>query len=80
MTIRNKFELYRIDASDRPKVLYEYRVSGKGVFPLDMLRYDAAYPAGDFHQGLDVRERSITLRSYLPPTIARWKSFGWIVT
>src|SRR5678816_4294668 len=62
--------------------LYEYEVEGKLSFPVDMLRYDACWPASTEsaleivserpHEGCHVR-----LRSHYPPTEARWESFGW---
>lgn len=72
---------------DRPKVLYEYYVTGDGQFPFDMLRYDSAWPADSesaYKTGLSFHEayagrRSIKLRSYRHPTVARWSSFSWSV-
>lgn len=61
----------------RPKHVYEYYVSGRRQFPVDMLRYDACWPVdGDI---LDEGFRSIKVRSYCPPTPSRWESFGWSV-
>jgi hypothetical protein len=66
----------------RPKIRYEYWVTGKGSFPLDMLRYDCAWPAsGDdapkINGNLWPSTRSIRMRSYQEPTVERWSSFGW---
>ena len=58
-----------------------YLVKGSGTFPLDMLRYDEAWPA----RGEDVDEmgrsceRVVELLSTAKPTVARWESFGWSV-
>ena len=76
---------FRLDTSERPKTLYEYYVTGRGDFPLDMLRYDGAWPASGEDAArlvlLDDRRsnRSVKLRSYNAPTLARWMSFGWSV-
>lgn len=70
---------------------FKYKVRGTADFPLDMLRYDASYPAGteDAHSihnnlrhcpGQDRREaRTVTLIGPVEPTAGRWESFGWIV-
>jgi len=71
---------------------YEYEVSGHGEFPLDMLRYDTAWPAyeAEIHlfdpprpSGTNraeyLKPRTIRLRSNRQPTAARWASFGWNV-
>ena len=74
-----------IDAHDRPRKMYEYWVSGRGQFPLDMLRYDLAWPATsqdaaalDNYTGVRTI-RSVKLQSYCEPTIDRWLSFCWSV-
>ena len=73
---------------------FEYTVEGLGDFPLDMLRHDRAYPADTesveaLFSGLvwaavkRKRIRStvrVRLRSDRPPTVERWRSFGWNVT
>ena len=69
------------------RFIYEYYVTGSGIFPFDMLRYDAAWPrtsedaarisAGIYGDRAD--RRSILLRSYHAPTPDRWFSFGWSV-
>src|SRR5262245_48517166 len=75
----------RIQPADRPKVFYEYHVTGHGTFPMHMLRHDGAWPAtGEDAAKIDYdliagRERSIKLYSYRKPTIERWSSFGWSV-
>lgn len=60
-----------------------YTVSGSGMFPIDMLRYDAAWPATSAdvplicsgNRGL----RVVRIRSAQKPTVGRWASFGWTV-
>ena len=62
----------------------KYTVAGTGAFPIDMLRYDAAYPARP-EDALSIartyqeqgREIQVTLCSRRAPTVARWESFGW---
>jgi hypothetical protein len=70
---------------------WEYLVVGKGAFPIDMLRYDNCWPAtADDSAMIPLSSRSdygtsprdaipIKLRGLLPPTEARWNSFGWRV-
>ena len=59
---------------------FEYTVVGRGPFPTDMLRYDAAWPADTGHGILEPRlEREVRLRSGREPTIDRWRSFGWTI-
>ena len=80
-------EITKLVASDRPRELYRYRVSGTGHFPIDMLRYDCAYPAspeavsaiGAVSRTAHVDRRTVELRSHHPPTRDRWASFGWLV-
>jgi hypothetical protein len=66
---------------------FEYQVTGRHRFPVDMLRYDGAYPK----TGADVevlesvgdwtyKETSVRLMSDREPTYDRWSSFGWTVT
>jgi len=80
----------KLVATDRPKELYRYVVSGKYPFPLDMLRYDSCWPAREANEialSFDTRFRSfepgkiysVAMLSYSPPTIARWHSFGYVV-
>lgn len=76
-----------IEANSRPKAIYRYTVTGTGVFPIDMLRCDQAWPAiqeaisavgpGDLRHPAE--RRTVELQSYRPPMIDRWKSFGWLV-
>jgi hypothetical protein len=86
--LKERWSEYKLTADERPKRIYEYFVSGTGQFPFDMLRYDAAWPIDNtdaFKIGIDYPQeaafkiRSIRLRSYKPPTIARWSSFTWSV-
>ena len=56
---------------------YEYVVTGRGEFPVDMMRYDQAWPLDPILSS--DRRRSITMRGLAEPTIARWASFGWSV-
>lgn len=70
----------------------QFTVQGRGLFPMDMLRYDACWPA----TGTDVELISVTiadvegrerwttprkviLSSASKPTAERWLSFGWRV-
>lgn len=71
----------KIASPDRPKELYTYRIAGSGQFPLDMLRYDMAFPASETDTALafDTRHRHIRITSHKAPTVARWLSFGWTV-
>lgn len=62
--------------------LYKLTVSGRGPFPMDMLRHDAAYPADTYSaqliQDTDDNKggRTVVLFARFP-TIGRWNSFGW---
>lgn len=60
--------------------IYDYEVAGRGSFPLDMLRYDCAWPAREAElprltYSLELRQ--IKIRSNKAPTEDRWASFGW---
>lgn len=77
-----RYTEHHLRADDRPRTRFEYIVTGRGSFPLDMLRYDACWPMSssdvskmDASAGRD--PRSIAMRSYTQPTLARWSSFGW---
>jgi hypothetical protein len=64
------------------------------MFPLDMLRYDCAFPrtseavskieqnlSGRLEDRISIEPFELQLRSDVkPPTLARWQSFGWLVT
>jgi hypothetical protein len=75
-----------LSPEERPEALYEYFVSGRGVFPFDMVRYDSCWPATSEdarkmdwgHMGGHI-QRSVKMRSYQEPTIDRWLSFLWSV-
>ncbi len=71
----------------------EFEVSGRGPFPIDMLRYDGCHPArpddvltmhDTFDHGDTLSERVVRLRhvgvtkGWIPDT-GRWQSFGWPV-
>lgn len=63
-----------------------FAVTGRGEFPLDMLRYDMCHPVEpSAHASIpNVRElRTIKLHSRYPHGLihpGRWESFGWKVT
>lgn len=65
-----------------------FEVTGRGAFPMDMLRYDACYPASEADAGVLQRvttgrsreEATVALVSLRAPTQERWASFGWRVT
>jgi hypothetical protein len=89
-TDQERFDTQTLEASIRPKARFTYYVSGTGEFPFDMLRYDCCWPATSddalamASRSYDNPERmrglvSIRVRSFFPPTIARWSSFGWSV-
>lgn len=69
--------------------LYEFAVTGKLTFPLDMLRYDCCYPAGSedaakiensFDGFAHHKEfQTIKLIGQHRPTEGRWSSFSWSV-
>lgn len=60
---------------------HHYTVKGRGIFPLDMLRYDACWPRDSKAvEEIGNRElRSLDLTSNQPPSKERWSSFGWHV-
>ena len=73
--------------------IIEYEVTGHGVFPTDMLRYDTSYPAKDAGLILTpeswsnsfLEARTVLLRHRdtskgWSPTVDRWNSFGWLVS
>ena len=84
-----RFDVYPLKTHERPAKIYDYFVSGRGSFPYDMLRYDAAWPATSedaARMGVSIADReayrkvrSVRLRSYHEPTIDRWSSFVWSV-
>lgn len=71
-----------LSPADRPRALYEYVVAGRTQFPVDMLRYDGAWPADQESTSYLLASpghRRIRLHSYREPTPARWESFMWRV-
>ena len=73
--------------------LIRFKVKGRFDFPVDMLRYDACWPAdveATSHMEYSFKEPSregyeVTLahwaaNSNWEPTHGRWASFGWNVT
>lgn len=68
------------------RFFYRYQVNGMGSFPIDMLRYDSAWPyqevdAGIIAERMEHTKRTdnapVNLRSIQPPTAGRWESFMW---
>jgi len=68
--------------------LIQYKVVGRGQFPVDMLRYDRAMPrserdAGIIEESLTRRgpqaEHEVKIEGLKEPTVDRWTSFGWQV-
>jgi hypothetical protein len=71
---------------------HKFKVQGSGSFPVDMLRYNACYPA-DTEDAIEMladhrdedynKPRTITLSTLAhkgwEPTNGRWESFGWRV-
>lgn len=65
--------------TDRPRVRFEFIVEGSDTFPVDMLRYDACWPA-DMESAsymLARGRRKIRLASHVAPTPERWATFMW---
>lgn len=80
-----RWDEHKLTADAYRKIRYEYYVSGRGAFPIDMLRHDAAWPAGSEDAAkiewtfIKRHDLSIRLRSHSKPNIDRWSSFGWSV-
>ena len=80
-----RYTEHKLPADVRPRTRYEYVVTGRGEFPMDMLRYDCCWPLSSsdvakLDSGLvhSSREpRSVIMASYTKPTIEHWASFGW---
>ena len=79
-------EIRKLAPVERPREFYLYRVQGSGKLPLDMLRYDSAWPADQESvsrmstpRGQGEERRTIRLASHHRPTVDRWRSFGWVV-
>lgn len=78
----------------RDNPIVKYRVapeSGHPAFPVDMLRYDAAYPMREadsskitdtitYNTRADQPEIELIATASGCPNDARWRSFGWHVT
>lgn len=89
--VTERYTEFSLEDKERPRRYFEYYVTGGGIFPFDMLRYDSCWPVGGDdaammsadYSPLTPREarmpRSIKMRSYREPTIARWSSFNWSV-
>tara|TARA_Y100000034_G_scaffold129812_1_gene186979 strand:+ start:642 stop:938 length:297 start_codon:yes stop_codon:yes gene_type:complete len=72
--------------------IYTFKVAGAHSFPIDMLRYDQAWPRDESESGLIADKLGdfgtppsegvtvVTLQSIHPPTPGRWSSFLWTVT
>jgi hypothetical protein len=68
---------------------HRFTVSGRGQFPIDMLRYDGCTPRTEtdsgfittsfFLRGRMANPQSIALVGPREPTNGRWESFGWRV-
>lgn len=71
------------------KYLHHYSVSGRGPFPVDMLRYDRSMPASESDAGkitesfgFHREQQQVELIHYderadWTPCKPRWKSFAW---
>lgn len=66
--------------------VYEFTVEGKMPFPIDMLRYDAAFPKTELDSSVITSTfrrgggTIVNLCSHTKlPTDGRWESFGWKV-
>lgn len=69
-----------VKATDR----YIVVVEGRGQFPVDMLRYDGAWPHSSDDAALVAQatygaDSTVNLMSTHYPNVARWRSFGWRV-
>lgn len=77
---------YSLRSPAGSRYVYIYKVTGRGYFPMDMLRYDSARPSGSEDasamgsiRGAADKQRTVELVGARPPTVARWASFGWKV-
>ena len=87
---RPRWSETKLTADTKPKIRYEYWVTGRGEFPIDMLRHDCAWPADNgelinrYHYENDIEKRrqprAIKMRSHQKPEVDRWRSFGWTVS
>ena len=92
-TLKNRTVLYgaqptqEIQTIMNSNTIITFVVEGSGRFPIDMLRYDQAWPA-TVQAGIDITStephddqgnRVVQLHAKQQPTIGRWASFGWQV-
>lgn len=77
----------RTHKPERVNGIERYTVRGRLPFPIDMLRYDACYPASE-HDSAVIRASiddrgpepyTVDVYARRPLTLGRWKSFGWDV-
>ena len=67
--------------------VYVITVAGRGEFPIDMLRFDLAYPRTEEDSAVIIKmfrrvvegSHQVQLVSSKQPTPDRWKAFGWTV-
>jgi hypothetical protein len=74
---------------DKERVAWVHStVVGVGPFPIDMLRYDRAYPVGQDSTNAIIQSmgrygrtgaQRVTVASPNPLTSGRWETFGWKV-
>jgi hypothetical protein len=78
------------------KIQFIVKAPARESFPIDMLRYDACYPACNsmavehISMSLSMKRQDkldcypdgwvVTLISDHEPTVGRWESFGWTVS
>lgn len=86
----DRYSKFSLSAHERPLALFNYYVTGRGLFPFDMLRYDSCWPSdsesaakmsmslGDITTNAK-EPRSIQISSFREPTVERWTSFLWSV-
>jgi len=86
--VRRSDTILDLDTRSRRKAkTVLFTVAGRGVFPMDMLRQDQAYPRSENDalaaQCESMHRKVILARDDAPmnwcPTLDRWKSFGWEV-
>lgn len=66
---------------------FHYQVSGQRPFPIDMLRYDRAFPAHEEDSHLiestmryeNENKLTVSIVGMEKPNEARWRSMGWQV-
>lgn len=78
----------RKQPTERVNVARRWTVTGIYAFPLDMLRYDSAWPASEedsneISRSLDPElcedNTTVNVKMRGEPTLGRWQSFGWKV-